>query len=276
LHRAILASALLHGLLAAFLAFAVRSRTSTAPGPSRLDTRVDVVVRVFDLGPSLGARPPDPASPSPALASESTAPDPRSAQLVENGHTPHAWVPPQSLSAETVAVIARSVAAAPVSKSSTIAHSPLGAIRPGQSIVYVLDCSGSMGEHGKLALARAALITTLSAQSEDARFQVIVYDGAARPLVPGTSCVPATSANVQVAASKLATQQARGRSNHMEALLAAIRFNPDAILILTDMDGLTRDQCRALRAQLRKPTSIGLSRVTATSIEPLREYRERD
>jgi hypothetical protein len=276
LHRAILASVLLHGLVAAFLALAVRSRAPTAPGSSRIDTGVDVVVRAFDLGPSLDGRPLDPAPPSAAIAPEPSAPDSRTAQPVEIGDTPHAWVPPQSLSAETLAIIARSVTSHSVAGSTISAHLLHAAMRPGQSIVYVLDCSGSMGEHGKLALARAALIATLRAQSENVRFQVIVYDGAARPLIPGTSCVPATSANIEVAVSKLALQLARGRSNHAEALLAAIRFNPDAILILTDIDGLNRDQSRALLAQLGKSTYIGLSKVSAAGVEQSREIRLRD
>jgi predicted transcriptional regulator len=130
-----------------------------------------------------------------------------------------------------------------------------------------------MGEQGKLALARAALLATLKAQSEEVRFQVIVYDGSARALFPGTACVPATPANIEAACAKLLEREAKGRSNHIEALRVAARYRPDAILLLTDSAGLDRDQLRAGLTQLEKRTYICLSRITASRIEPLIELR---
>ena len=56
-------------------------------------------------------------------------------------------------------------------------HGPLNA---GQSIVYILDASGSMGEWGKFDKARKKLIATLQSQRETVSFQVVIYTGALR------------------------------------------------------------------------------------------------
>jgi hypothetical protein len=130
-----------------------------------------------------------------------------------------------------------------------------------------------MGEHGKLSRARAALLATLRAQPEGVRAQVIVYDSAARALIPGQSCVQLNEGNIEAVEAILRVRGAAGRSNHFEALRAAIPFRPDAILFLTDADGLNRDQLRALLAQLDKTTYICLSRVTASRIEQPHELR---
>ena len=50
-------------------------------------------------------------------------------------------------------------------------------MKPGQSIVYILDCSGSMGEHGKLDPRPCRSPGDLKSLSpKGVRFQVIVYD----------------------------------------------------------------------------------------------------
>ena len=84
---------------------------------------------------------------------------------------------PRTLPAEVLAVISRSVATRHIVSASPSAAIPAihGTLKPGQLIVYVLDSSGSMGEFGKLALARSALLATLRGQPEGVRFQVIVY-----------------------------------------------------------------------------------------------------
>jgi hypothetical protein len=130
-----------------------------------------------------------------------------------------------------------------------------------------------MGEHGKLARARAALLATMRAQPEGVRAQVIVYDSTACALIPGQSCVTLNEGNIEAVEAILRVRMAAGRSNHLEALRTAIPFRPDAILFLTDADGLNRDQLRALLAQLEKPTYIGLSRVTALRVDPPHELR---
>ena len=73
-----------------------------------------------------------------------------------------------------------------------------GTLKPGQTIIYVLDASGSMGEYGKFERARRSLIATLQEQPESVRFQVVVYAGTAiLPLpAPASGCVAATPDNI--------------------------------------------------------------------------------
>ena len=271
--RAVIASALIHIVLAVGVVMVTRSRPASLPCPPRIDTGVDVVVRMFDAGPTLDTSTPDPSPPAPA---PSTAPPPSAPPSIvssEATRLPHAGIAPRILSPETLSAISRSVAMRHVVGSLPSATTLHGTMRPGQTIVYLLDCSGSMGEHGKLAFARAALLATLRAHPKGVCFQVIVYDGEACALFPGTACVPATTANIETAEAKLLARQAMGRSNHIEALRLAARFHPDSILLLTDSAGLGRQQLRAGLALLEKPTYICLSRVAASGIEQLIELR---
>jgi hypothetical protein len=267
LRRAVLASVVLHVALAFVAVLALRSRPDPRPARPGVETAVEAVVHLSDAGAPLNARAPEPpADPPPA-----TVPPPP-----DVGRTPHALPTPQRLPAAALAVISRSVArqsiAAPAPAAAGGVPALHGGLAPGRSVVYLLDASGSMGEHGKLALARSALVATLRAQPEGVRFQVIVYDGSARPLLPGDGCVPATPSNVDAAAARAAGVEPRGRSNHAEALRAAARRRPDAILILTDA-GLTRGQLGPALAGLAKPTYICLSTVTPGGVEPPRELR---
>jgi hypothetical protein len=266
--RAVMASALLHIVLAVGVVMVARSRPASSLCSPRIDTGVDVVVRMFDAGPSLDTSAPDQTPPT---ETQSSAPPTTASR--DAARLPHTGSAPRILSPETLSAISRSVAMRHVVESSHSAPALHGAMRPGQTVVYLLDCSGSMGEHGKLALARAALLATLRAQPEEVRFQVIVYNGSARPLFAGTTCVPATPANIETASAKLLGSEARGRSNHIEALRVAARYRPDAILLLTDSAGIGRDQLQAGLAQLEKPAYICLSRVAASGIEQLIELR---
>ena len=269
--RAILASAVLHLALVGLIVLAVRSRPEPIPGTTRIETRGDVVVRMFDAGPTIDFLAPVPTAPDPS--DEPPGVEPHAAPLSEIGRTPHATISPRALSAETLAVIGRSVASSRIAGTSRPVSALHGAMRASQSIVYILDCSGSMGEHGKLARARAALLATLRVQPKGVRVQVIVYDSTARALFPGLTCVSLTAGTIETTEVSLRARGAMGRSNHFEALRAAIPFRPDAILLLTDADGLNRNQLRAVLAQLEKPTYICLSRVTASSVEPPHELR---
>ena len=272
-HRAILASAVLHLALAGLIVLAVRSRPAPIPSTTLIDTRGDLVVRMFDAGPTIDSPAPVPSPTASDPSDDPTVVEAHAAPPSEIGRTPHATISPRTLSAETLAVIGRSVASSHIAGPSAAVSALHGAMRPDQSIVYILDCSGSMGEHGKLVRARAALMATLRAQPEGVRVQVIVYDSTARALFPGLTCVSLTAGTIETTEVSLRARGAMGRSNHFEALRAAIPFRPDAILLLTDADGLNRNQLRAVLAQLEKPTYICLSQVTASGVEPPHKLR---
>lgn len=155
--------------------------------------------------------------------------------------------------------------------SATAIH---GALKPSQTVVYVLDCSGSMGAAGKLDAARAALVATLKQQPATVRFQVIVYSGAATPLLTSDgNALPASEANVRAAAEKLATLEARGKSNHLEAVREALAFRPDFVLLLTDANELTAATFKPVLASASRPVAMCVGQVTAGAVQRPRELK---
>src|SRR5262245_46868602 len=83
-----------------------------------------------------------------------------------------------------------------------------GRMKAGQSIVYVLDCSSSMGTNDLLLAATGALKASLSQLDQETRFQVVAYNGAATPM--GTGLQAATAENVQRATRRLDVLTAEG------------------------------------------------------------------
>ncbi len=108
-----------------------------------------------------------------------------------------------------------------------------------RSVVYVIDRSGSMGQRGRLTLARRELEASLHSLPESTQFQIIAYNRQAEPLrLSGkSSLVPATPDNIQQAARLLDAMEPEGGTEHLPALQQAIRLRPDVIFFLTDADG---------------------------------------
>jgi len=129
-----------------------------------------------------------------------------------------------------------------------------------------------MGEFGKLALARAALVSTLQRQPADVRFQVFTYNSAARSVFPGI-CVAASPANIASAEAGLANLKAAGRSNHVEAVRAAVTLRPDVIVLLTDAPDLTLAAFQSVLAGAGKSLPVCVARVSADGVNPPRELK---
>ena len=129
-----------------------------------------------------------------------------------------------------------------------------------------------MGEFGKLAIARAALVSTLQRQSADVRFQVFTYNGAARSVFPGI-CVAATPANIATAEAGLANLKAAGRSNHVEAVRAAVALRPDVIVLLTDAPDLTLAAFKSVLVGAGKSLPVCVAQVRADGLNPPRELK---
>jgi hypothetical protein len=271
--RAVIASVALHVTLIAVGIVILCSRPDPSPAAPGIDTHADVVVRQFTVGDlhEITTEPP----PEPIESPAAPPAEPRSTNTVESGLTPRANQAPRTLSAEMLKVISRSVTTQSIASATpaTTALAIHGALNSRQSIVYVLDCSGSMGEYGKFALARAALQTTLRGQPEGVRFQVIVYNSMARPLFPGTAGVPATRANIDAAIARIAQHETKGRSNHVEAVRRAAACRPDIILILTDADDLALTSFRSALAEAGKPIVICVAKVTASAVGPPQQLR---
>jgi hypothetical protein len=116
----------------------------------------------------------------------------------------------------------------------------------GQSIVYVIDRSASMGPNGGLAAAKRELLASVQQLPATARFQVIVYNrlAAALPLGGKTNLVPATEDNKGQMEVLLKDVVAEGGTEHGPALALALGLQPDVIFFLTDADDLTDQQVR--------------------------------
>jgi hypothetical protein len=127
-----------------------------------------------------------------------------------------------------------------------------------RSVVYVIDRSGSMGERGRLTLARRELEASLRRLPESVRFQVIVYNRRPEALrIAGqTGLVPATFENVSQATRLLREIIPEGGTEHLPALRQALFLRPDLIYFLTDADDLNPVDVQALTQLNQGHTAI--------------------
>ncbi|HEV3439632.1 MAG TPA: vWA domain-containing protein [Gemmata sp.] len=269
-----IASVAIHLALVAIVVVSVSLPSSPAqPIQPEIDTHISEVSFRFDPEESVPIAQPEPRRIEPLASLPQHA-------STEVARPPTISSVPNTLPSEFLAIIHRSQTATvptgpagpemdpnvkPTGAISTPGGSPLhGAMKPGQSVVYVLDCSGSMGEFGKLALARAALIATLYRQPEEVRFQVILYSSTVRQLLPGG--LLAIAANVRSAETKLATLEPAGRSNHTEALRMAVGLRSDAIVWLTDANDLSAAKLKPILNEAGKPISVYVAEVTVHGV----------
>jgi hypothetical protein len=301
--RAVWASVALHALAACALVLLLRTGEERKPVQLRIDTHAadEPQVRMqltLEESPVSVAAPPQPTlqpapaskivervgAPSPALPNGPVSPaspralPPELIALIRNtaaqptgGTQPEVPAPPKAASAAITAPNVKPASGTSAALSPRAIH---GALKPKQTVVYVLDGSGSMGAAGKFDAARAALVATLRQQPAAVRFQVIVYAGGAVPLLASDRRgLPATAANIKLAEEKLAALEARGRSNHLEAIREALAFGPDVILILTDADDLAPAPLRRLLAGASRPVLVCAGRVTPEGVERPREVK---
>ncbi len=111
----------------------------------------------------------------------------------------------------------------------------------GYKFVYVFDRSGSMGGSGRSALsaAKAELLGSLASLEQTHQFQIIFYnDRPARfnPTGNPDRLVFANQRNKTLAERFVGSITAEGGTRHEEALVAAIKLQPDVIFFLTDAD----------------------------------------
>lgn len=297
--RAVWASVALHALAACALILLVRTEKPKPVDPG-VDTRAasepqvrmslsEVVLDVTAPQPTPPTLPiaavaepppkPQPEVPSPALPNGPIAPAvPRTLppELLELLRKPAAVAEvPTAPAAPNPSVVDPNVRPAGSANAAAPGVPAIhGALNPNQTVVYVLDCSGSMGGAGKLDAARAALVSTLKQQPTSVRFQVIVYSGTATVLLAGNgSALPATEANVRAAADALGKLEARGKSNHLEAVRSALAFRPDVVLLLTDADDLNVKALKSIGASAPKPIPICVGQVTAEGVQRHHELK---
>jgi hypothetical protein len=282
LRRAVVGSVVIHVAAAVVGILLIQSRQpATRASGTVVDTHADAVtVRLFPeevavAGPVAIEQPrAEPPQPEPPPPEPPASPPPAATADTTGARPPLANVVPQPLSTDVMEFIRRPrnpVTDPNVRPAAALAAPPLhGAMKPGQTIVYALDCSGSMGEFGKFAAARDALVATLRRQPGQVRFQVICYNSTARAVLPG-GCVAATAAYIAAAEAGLATLSPSGRSNHAEAVRTAANLRPDVILLLTDAQDLSAAKLRPAPAGAGTP--VWVARVAADRVGPPGELR---
>lgn len=121
------------------------------------------------------------------------------------------------------------------------------------SVVYILDCSVSMGIDRKLDFARRELIVSLRQLPSSVRFQVIAYNNSAQSLIVDgqRDLLPAEPAIVERAVSLLQTLYAAGTTNHLAALRRGLDLHPDVLFFLTDADDLKPEVISAITLRNR-------------------------
>jgi hypothetical protein len=130
--------------------------------------------------------------------------------------------------------------------------------RPGASIVYVLDQSGSMVRDGNLKRAIAMLKASLGQLGSDVRFQVVVYDSKSTIMrINGSrELVMASESNRKQADTLLDEIIGEGSSRHVEGLITGLGLHPDILILLTDADELSRADVARCKQWNRKGTAI--------------------
>jgi len=111
----------------------------------------------------------------------------------------------------------------------------------GYKFVYVFDRSGSMGGSGRSALsaAKAELINSLKSLEQTHQFQIVFYnENTARfnPTGQPNKLCFANERNKTLAERFVLGITADGSTEHEQALVAAIKLQPDVIFFLTDAD----------------------------------------
>jgi Ca-activated chloride channel family protein len=134
----------------------------------------------------------------------------------------------------------------------------------GDKVVYVIDHSMSMGLRGALAAAEAELLASLQRLPPTARFQVIVYNSTAGPLLPTRpGWLPAVPENVTLVRRALENLRAEGGTHHDQALPKALALEPDVIFFLTDAADLNEADLRAVSSRNRGRSAIHVFELNA-------------
>lgn len=108
----------------------------------------------------------------------------------------------------------------------------------GTSFVYVIDTSSSMADGRRLPFAKSRLIQSLRMLQPNQKFQVLFYSEFITQMRfqnrSAQNWYPATTVNVNLAAAEIERVHAERGTEHLPALLHALRLNPDVVYFLTD------------------------------------------
>ena len=107
----------------------------------------------------------------------------------------------------------------------------------GKSLLYVIDCSGSMNQHNAFRHAKAELLSSLERLNSTHKFQLIFYNNGLiefKSRQGKSEAQWATVSNLSRARAFINGMDNSGGTIHFPALLKALSYSPDVIFFLTD------------------------------------------
>jgi hypothetical protein len=112
----------------------------------------------------------------------------------------------------------------------------------GQTVVFLIDRSISMGLNGGLAAAKRELLNSVSRLPPTTRVGVLFYSGAVQSLrIAGQTGLVAVSDAVRAELARLVDViRPEGGTNHLPAFRQALALRPDVLFFVTDGDDLTQ------------------------------------
>ncbi len=103
----------------------------------------------------------------------------------------------------------------------------------GQLFIYVVDCSGSMGDEDRLDRAKAELRRSVNALQSPQRFKVIFYNDQPVPM-PGELPKAADYPSKALLSKWLSLVEPEGPTDPRSSLALALAMRPDAVFLLSD------------------------------------------
>ena len=121
-----------------------------------------------------------------------------------------------------------------------------------RSVVYAIDCSGSMVTRNSFAVAKHELMASVRKLSPRTRFAVVFYNLETRILADSgkqRGMMAPTASNVECVDSQLAEIEPLGGTDHVGAVRAALALKPEVIFLLTDAELLFNSELDEIRGQ---------------------------
>lgn len=185
-------------------------------------------------------------SPLPPIAERSSAPDTQSLSSLLNGPLPQTTQFEEALTTKHAADIvgalltSDAIGGATSGSGNGFGNGKFFGINPqSKKVVYVVDSSKSMNfpheSVGKTRLGRVKieLARSILSMDEEQEFFVIFFSDVAIPM-PATQLQPATQQTKSRYLNWVARVPGMGRTEPLEALLLAVKLQPDTIYFLTD------------------------------------------
>lgn len=105
----------------------------------------------------------------------------------------------------------------------------------GKVFIYVVDCSGSMGDDARLLRAKAEIRKSVMDLRWPQKFHVIFFNDRVRPL-PGDTTRSADWTSKRLLLQWFNTIGPDGPTDPREAVSQAVKHQPDAVFLLSDGD----------------------------------------